>query len=91
MSYVNKVSLRFNRFLIRFVWDFSRRKPAWCDRILYRVNKNNYENVTLDAVQKSYISHSEYVLSDHKPVTADFVIKVMTNSISFLIFKAFGA
>jgi hypothetical protein len=28
-----------------------RRRPAWCDRILYRVNSNNYENVNLDIQQ----------------------------------------
>lgn len=53
-----------------------RRRPAWTDRILYRVSPNNYENVTLKVEQKSYQAHSGYVLSDHKPVTAEFVIKV---------------
>lgn len=53
-----------------------KRRPAWCDRILYRVNSNNYENVTLKVDQLSYKSHPNYVLSDHKPVTAEFIIKV---------------
>lgn len=56
-------------------YDYKRR-PAWCDRILYRVNSNNYENVTLKVDQLSYKSHRNYVLSDHKPVTAEFIIKI---------------
>ncbi|VEN34936.1 unnamed protein product [Callosobruchus maculatus] len=53
-----------------------KRRPAWCDRILYRVNSHNYENVTLKADQLSYKSHPSYTLSDHRPVTAEFVIKI---------------
>lgn len=55
---------------------YLRRRPAWTDRILFRVSPNNYENVTLNVEQKSYQAHSAYTLSDHKPVTAEFVIKV---------------
>lgn len=55
---------------------FFRRRPAWCDRILYCVNSHNYENVTLKADQLSYKSHPSYLLSDHKPVSAEFNIKV---------------
>ncbi|XP_063925586.1 phosphatidylinositol 4,5-bisphosphate 5-phosphatase A-like isoform X2 [Zophobas morio] len=53
-----------------------KRRPAWCDRILYRVNPHNYENVTLKVDQLSYKHHPCYQLSDHKPVTAEFNIKV---------------
>ncbi|CAH1958312.1 unnamed protein product [Acanthoscelides obtectus] len=56
-----------------------KRRPAWCDRILYRVNSHNYENVTLKADQLSYKSHPSYTLSDHRPVTAEFVIKVFSD------------
>ncbi|XP_050308563.1 phosphatidylinositol 4,5-bisphosphate 5-phosphatase A-like isoform X2 [Anthonomus grandis grandis] len=59
-------------------YDYKRR-PAWCDRILYCVNSNNYENVTLKVEQLSYKSHPSYVLSDHKPVSAEFVIKVFSD------------
>lgn len=52
-----------------------KRRPAWTDRILYKVHPNNYDNITLHAEQKSYISHPQYTLSDHKPVTSEFVIK----------------
>lgn len=53
-----------------------KRRPAWCDRILYCVNSHNYENVTLKAEQLSYKSHPSYLLSDHKPVSAEFNIKI---------------
>lgn len=56
-----------------------KRKPAWTDRILYKVNSNNYENVVLQLEQKSYTCHSNFRLSDHKPVTADFIIKVFAD------------
>ncbi|XP_057672297.1 inositol polyphosphate 5-phosphatase K-like isoform X1 [Diorhabda carinulata] len=56
-------------------YDYKRR-PAWCDRILYRVNSNNYENITLKAEQLTYKSHPNYSLSDHKPVSAEFIIKI---------------
>ncbi|XP_044269023.1 phosphatidylinositol 4,5-bisphosphate 5-phosphatase A-like isoform X1 [Tribolium madens] len=56
-------------------YDYKRR-PAWCDRILYSVNPHNYENVTLKVDQLSYKHHPSYQLSDHKPVTAEFNIKI---------------
>lgn len=55
---------------------FFRRKPAWTDRILYKVGTNNYENITLKADQNTYKSHPDYMLSDHRPVTSEFNIKV---------------
>ncbi|CAH1130120.1 unnamed protein product [Ceutorhynchus assimilis] len=53
-----------------------KRRPAWCDRILHRVNSNKYENVTLKVDQLSYKSHPSYMISDHKPVSAEFIIKI---------------
>lgn len=53
-----------------------RRRPSWTDRILYKVNANVYENLTLHAEQVSYKSIDEYVQSDHKPVVGEFIIKV---------------
>ncbi|KAK9718145.1 SKICH domain [Popillia japonica] len=56
-----------------------KRRPAWTDRILYKVNPNNYDNIKLKIQQNSYKSHPEYSLSDHKPVTSDFSIKVFAD------------
>ncbi|XP_033152009.1 phosphatidylinositol 4,5-bisphosphate 5-phosphatase A isoform X1 [Drosophila mauritiana] len=53
-----------------------KRRPAWCDRILHRVQSNIYPGITLSANQLSYQSHMDYTLSDHKPVSATFNYKV---------------
>ncbi|XP_043273810.1 inositol polyphosphate 5-phosphatase K-like isoform X2 [Venturia canescens] len=53
-----------------------KRRPSWTDRILYKVNADVYEDVKLKATQRSYKSHPNYVLSDHKPVTAEFDITI---------------
>ncbi|XP_062563551.1 phosphatidylinositol 4,5-bisphosphate 5-phosphatase A-like isoform X5 [Armigeres subalbatus] len=53
-----------------------KRRPAWTDRILYAIKENNYRNVKLTVEQTSYKSHPSYNISDHKPVTSEFTIKV---------------
>ncbi|XP_054257760.1 inositol polyphosphate 5-phosphatase K-like isoform X2 [Macrosteles quadrilineatus] len=57
----------------------SSRRLAWTDRVLYKVNKDNYQNVTLSATQTSYNSVESYTISDHKPVYAEFDIKVFSD------------
>ncbi|XP_058836310.1 phosphatidylinositol 4,5-bisphosphate 5-phosphatase A isoform X3 [Topomyia yanbarensis] len=54
-----------------------KRRPAWTDRILYAVKENNYRNVKLSVDQTSYKSHPSYNISDHKPVSSEFTIKVV--------------
>ncbi|GAB0097552.1 inositol polyphosphate 5-phosphatase K [Sergentomyia squamirostris] len=54
-----------------------KRRPAWCDRILYRVSDRKYNNVKLLAKQNSYKSHPAFSISDHKPVSSEFNIKVV--------------
>lgn len=53
-----------------------KRRPAWCDRILHRVQENRYPDITLNITQLSYKSHPNYTLSDHKPVSAEFIYKI---------------
>ncbi|XP_073845641.1 phosphatidylinositol 4,5-bisphosphate 5-phosphatase A isoform X1 [Musca autumnalis] len=53
-----------------------KRRPAWCDRILYRVEENKYPDIKLELQQLSYKSHPQYTLSDHKPVTAEFLLAI---------------
>lgn len=55
-----------------------KRRPAWCDRILYRVEEHKYPNIRLSIQQLSYKSHPEYMISDHKPVSSEFIYKVET-------------
>lgn len=51
-----------------------KRRPAWTDRILFKpIEKDNKK---LEVKQTSYKSHPTYTLSDHKPVTSEFVIAV---------------
>lgn len=56
-----------------------KRRPAWCDRILYGVNPGNTRSrIKLNAEQTSYKSHPNYNISDHKPVTSEFTINIDT-------------
>ncbi|XP_075220545.1 inositol polyphosphate 5-phosphatase K-like isoform X2 [Lycorma delicatula] len=58
-----------------------KRRPAWTDRILYRVNKNNYENIILEVKQLMYTSGSNSMNSDHRPVMSRFDLKVFSNHV----------
>lgn len=62
-----------------------KRRPAWVDRVLYHVNTNAYDNVTLKINGLSYKSHMNYRSSDHRPVTASFQIKVFRPTIEKLV------
>lgn len=55
---------------------FRRRRPAWCDRILYKTPQNEFKNMELITEQTSYRSHPQFTISDHKPVTSEFTINV---------------
>ncbi|XP_046992841.1 phosphatidylinositol 4,5-bisphosphate 5-phosphatase A-like [Schistocerca americana] len=68
-----------------------KRRPSWTDRILYNVNENAYENMTLEVEQLSYNSFPQYIQSDHKPVKADFLVKVFSDhEDSFVTFEEIG-
>ncbi|KAB5593153.1 Inositol polyphosphate-5-phosphatase [Ceratobasidium theobromae] len=54
-------------------WD-SKRRPAWTDRILYCTARGKEGAVRL--VEGSYASYPAISLSDHKPVSAEFIVKV---------------
>lgn len=54
-----------------------KRRPAWTDRILYGIQPDNCNpNTQLHADQFAYKSHPGYSISDHKPVTGEFFIKL---------------
>lgn len=61
-----------------------KRRPAWCDRILYKNKAKTLKNCIMSIEQISYKSHPNYTLSDHKPVTSEFQLKV--NFIFHIIF-----
>ncbi|XP_043924403.1 phosphatidylinositol 4,5-bisphosphate 5-phosphatase A [Protopterus annectens] len=60
-----------------------KRKPAWTDRILWKIKDisrlNESQNPVCDSrvtvTQRCYSSHMEYLVSDHKPVSAVFYLK----------------
>ncbi|KAF5929122.1 hypothetical protein HPG69_019142 [Diceros bicornis minor] len=59
-----------------------KRKPAWTDRILWKVkppgggpSPSGQESHQLQVTQHSYRSHMEYTVSDHKPVAAQFILQ----------------
>ncbi|XP_025961379.2 inositol polyphosphate 5-phosphatase K isoform X2 [Dromaius novaehollandiae] len=70
------------------VYDTSekKRKPAWTDRILWRVkslcqrtskeSKLSEEEQTISVTLNNYISHMSYGISDHKPVTGTFGLEM---------------
>jgi len=57
----------------------AKRRPAWTDRILYKVNTGNYDKVDLQLHQDTYTSHPIFLESDHKPVSSNFRIDVFTS------------
>ena len=65
---------------------YFRRRPAWTDRILYRVNTYNYEddNVKLSLEASNYKSHDDdiYRKSDHLPVTEEFEISIFGKALA---------
>ncbi|XP_063238865.1 inositol polyphosphate 5-phosphatase K-like isoform X2 [Bacillus rossius redtenbacheri] len=56
-----------------------RRRPSWTDRMLYKVNANVYENITLKVEQLLYRSIDSYTQSDHKPVVGEYIVKVFSD------------
>lgn len=64
---------------------YFRRRPAWTDRILYQVNADVYDNVTLNVEALKYRSHLNYRTSDHRPVSAAFNIKTFRKTVETLV------
>ncbi|XP_030328234.1 inositol polyphosphate 5-phosphatase K isoform X1 [Strigops habroptila] len=69
-----------------FWFNEKKRKPAWTDRILWRV-KNlcqhapkegefSEEQQTISVTLNNYVSHMSYGISDHKPVTGTFGLEL---------------
>uniref|UniRef100_A0A1A9V3D1 Inositol polyphosphate-related phosphatase domain-containing protein n=1 Tax=Glossina austeni TaxID=7395 RepID=A0A1A9V3D1_GLOAU len=50
-------------------------RPAWCDRILYYFHTKR-SSKQLDLTQIAYKSHGDYILSTHKPVSAEFLLTI---------------
>ncbi|XP_040471222.1 inositol polyphosphate 5-phosphatase K isoform X1 [Falco naumanni] len=68
-----------------FWFNEKKRKPAWTDRILWRVKNlcqhapkegEFSEEQTISVTLNNYISHMSYGISDHKPVTGTFGLEL---------------
>ncbi|KAM9748510.1 inositol polyphosphate 5-phosphatase K isoform 2-T2 [Dama dama] len=60
-----------------------KRKPAWTDRVLWRLKRQSQTNFHTPALSapftlflRSYVSHMVYTISDHKPVTCTFDLEL---------------
>jgi len=60
----------------------AKRRPAWTDRILFKANRGNYDNIDLTLNQHSYRSHPSFLESDHKPVTSNFSVAVFSGKLA---------
>jgi hypothetical protein len=68
-----------------------KRRPAWTDRILFKVNTGNYDDIELKLHQDSYRSHPEVRNSDHKPVSSSFRLAVFSSKLAEqLVVHTFG-
>lgn len=63
------------------VYDTSakKRKPGWCDRVLWMVHEDAFYGCELATYLKAYHSIPDYKESDHKPVVAEFTIMVLVS------------
>ncbi|KAK2174480.1 hypothetical protein NP493_799g04006, partial [Ridgeia piscesae] len=54
-----------------------KRKPAWCDRILWTCHDDSFVGADLSIQRLSYTSHPTYKNSDHKPVSAECFVTAL--------------
>ncbi|XP_077995846.1 phosphatidylinositol 4,5-bisphosphate 5-phosphatase A-like [Glandiceps talaboti] len=62
-----------------------KRKPGWCDRILWKVNKDKEERRNLQMELDRYDSHRAVLWSDHIPVSADLRLKILKTEMKPLV------
>ncbi|XP_060612907.2 inositol polyphosphate 5-phosphatase K isoform X2 [Anolis sagrei] len=85
-----KPTYKFDLYSNEYDTSGKKRKPAWTDRILWRVKhllpqeseaREEEEEEADSAISvslKSYVSHMSYGISDHKPVTGTFELEMKT-------------
>nr|XP_028563714.1 inositol polyphosphate 5-phosphatase K isoform X2 [Podarcis muralis] len=80
-----KPTYKFDLYSNDYDTSGKKRKPAWTDRILWRVKHllqlaseagEMPEEEAISVSLHSYISHMSYGISDHKPVTGTFVLEM---------------
>lgn len=60
--------------MIAPLFNCRKRKPAFTDRILFRIKDES--DVEQQLIQSNYRAHPDYLQSDHKPVSSLFTIKI---------------
>ncbi|KAL2094392.1 hypothetical protein ACEWY4_009111 [Coilia grayii] len=81
-----KPTYKFDKFSDTYDTSGKKRKPAWTDRILWRVKPktgdddrsavDDDDEYPLKVVQDMYTCNMEYGVSDHKPVTGIFTLEL---------------
>ncbi|XP_039602159.1 phosphatidylinositol 4,5-bisphosphate 5-phosphatase A-like [Polypterus senegalus] len=74
------------------------RKPAWTDRILWRIKNVTTAHLqgrspagsNISVIQESYESHMQFQSSDHKPVSSVFMVKLLQRRRSSVIYVRKG-
>jgi len=64
---------KFDKGTDKYDSSAKQRKPAWCDRILWRLKSH------LNVVSESYNSKAEFCQSDHKPVVSSLILRPLAN------------
>lgn len=65
-----------------------KRRPAWTDRIIYRIFDDSQQSSDKDQVTcQQYQSHPHFTTSDHKPVSAHFDVKVKGGALDVVTFE----
>ncbi|XP_059127196.1 inositol polyphosphate 5-phosphatase K isoform X2 [Peromyscus eremicus] len=75
---------KFDRHSNNYDTSEKKRKPAWTDRILWRLKRQPQASPMVSSLPtsyfslmlKSYTSHMAYSISDHKPVTGTFNLEL---------------
>ncbi|XP_042298666.1 inositol polyphosphate 5-phosphatase K isoform X4 [Sceloporus undulatus] len=80
-----KPTYKFDLYSNEYDTSGKKRKPAWTDRILWRVKhllpltsetREMPEEPAISVSLENYVSHMIYGISDHKPVTGTFCLEV---------------
>ncbi|KFU86367.1 Inositol polyphosphate 5-phosphatase K, partial [Chaetura pelagica] len=80
-----KPTYKFDRHSEVYDTSEKKRKPAWTDRILWRLKHLSRrapkegeitDEQTISVTLNNYISHMSYGISDHKPVTGTFMLEM---------------
>uniref|UniRef100_A0A8D2KSD5 Inositol polyphosphate-5-phosphatase K n=1 Tax=Varanus komodoensis TaxID=61221 RepID=A0A8D2KSD5_VARKO len=90
-----KPTYKFDLYSNEYDTSGKKRKPAWTDRILWRVKPPGAgagpEEQAVGVSLLSYVSHMGYGISDHKPVTGTFQLEMkLLVSVPLVVLQPLG-